>query len=132
MNETRQRTPPPTMQARQYGDQNLWVKIRPKLTGVDVHIQHESGAALILPNCLTTPSGAGFKAEGTGFDGNTFRIEVDDATASLRVACTHESPILGGARDVRLPLDNLHKPAPPSERITGDEDTAPIDALDDR
>lgn len=112
---------------RHYTAGNLSLTIR-GLDGsesVRIHLEHKSGAALIVPYCEAADLEHGAKLSTNGFDGTDYRITIDDAAETALVEASRATAILGGATSIVLPrAADLASSGP--LRITGDEDTMPI------
>jgi len=63
---------------------------------VRVHIEHSSGAALIVPTCEKQPIDGGVRLMTTGFDGTDSRSRSTSATTWFGSARAGASAILGG------------------------------------
>jgi hypothetical protein len=112
---------------RCYQGLGITLKIRGLFTShpVRIHLEHESGAALIVPGCREGPGPKGPRLETVGFDGTVFTVELDEQANTAEISATAETPILGGGTRASVPrgpdlVDN-------TVRLTGDEETMPID-----
>lgn len=115
---------------RRYVGRELTVRIRGLDGGGDVqiHIEHQSGAALIVPLCRRVARERGPELSTTGFDGTGFTLTLDEPSRSLEIVASAPTPILGGG--TRVTLDNGEDVVPAvsrTTRVSGDEDTMPID-----
>jgi hypothetical protein len=112
---------------RTYLGDGLTLRIRGLTTPhpVKIHLEHESGAALIVPGCREGPGPRGPRLETVGFDGTIFTIELDDQAGTAAISASQETPILGGGKTARI------QRGPDVEdgalRVTGDEETMPIE-----
>lgn len=93
--------------------------------GVSLHIEHATGAALIVPSTPQSRTDDGAFVTVTGFDGNLFQIRISEERVFIQAE--QASPILGGGREAdaerRRDLEKNDGPI----RVTGDESTMPID-----
>ncbi len=115
---------------RRYQGEGITLRIRGLGAGarapiVRLHIEHESGAALIVPGCREAMGASGPRMETVGFDGTIFTIELDEKTGFAAISASQETPILGGGRDARIPRGADLEDS--TLRTTGDEETMPID-----
>ena len=111
---------------RCYQGEGITLRIRGLFTPhpVRIHIEHETGAALIVPGCREGPGPRGPRLETVGFDGTVFTIELDEDAQVAILSATQETPILGGGTTARIPRG---ADIEDSLRVTGDEETMPID-----
>lgn len=95
--------------------------------GVGVRIEHESGAALIVPSAPSHPQKDGLRVRVTGFDGTDFTLKIAPGFEQVEVQASRATAILGGqTAGVALRVEvGQNKPAP--VRVTGHESTMPID-----
>ncbi|MCK6547099.1 hypothetical protein L6R52_14715 [Myxococcota bacterium] len=116
---------------RRYTADAVTLRIRGlETSAVRLHIEHASGAALMVPDCAREPRGATILLTTTGFDGTRFTVALDDAAKTATVTSSAPSAILGGADHLVLArAADIVPPPLPSRRITGHESTMPI-ALD--
>lgn len=114
---------------RQYSHGEVSVRIR-GLDGagqVRVHIEHKSGAALIVPFCSKTDGKQGPELATTGFDGTDYHMSIDEVHNTLTVTASAPSPILGDLTTLTLKrVEDLSTTDSGALRVTGDEDTMPI------
>jgi hypothetical protein len=112
---------------RRYHGSGLTLRIRGLMTPhpVRIHLEHESGAALIVPGCREEPGIKGPRLETVGFDGTIFTVELDEQNGTAAISASQETPILGGGTTARI------QRGPDTEesalRVTGDEETMPIE-----
>ena len=99
--------------------------------GVGIRIEHDSGAALIVPSVRASKSQDGLHVRLTGFDGNTFEVTVTDGWGRVIVSAERETPILGGGSAAQASRRPELEREPDQVRVTGDEATMPIDVEDD-
>jgi hypothetical protein len=92
---------------------------------VRVHIEHHSGAALIAPSCELEVVTGGYRLSTTGFDGTSFRIDVDEAARTVKIEASAATGILGGGTAAVLERGEDIAPAV-GLRASGDEPTMPI------
>lgn len=93
---------------------------------VRIHLEHESGAALIVPGCEEGPGDKGPLLKTVGFDGTTFTIALDEEANDASIEASQPSPILGGGQKARIERGPDPTPDEQSVRVTGDEATMPI------
>lgn len=95
-----------------------------------VHIEHKSGAALIVPSCPREIAGDSIRLETTGFDGTTYSVTIDGEESTVVIESSAASPILGGGTRAVVPrsLDGESG----AVRVTGDEETMPIQLKSER
>ena len=115
------------MVERRYQGDGITLRIRGLLTAhpVRVHLEHESGAALIVPGCREAPGVKGPRLETVGFDGTIFTVELDEQDSTASIQASQETPILGGSKTARIPRGPDVEDT--SLRVTGDEETMPIE-----
>jgi hypothetical protein len=114
---------------RQYKNEDVLVQIKGLDQGlrVRVHLEHRSGAALIVPECDARVHENGYDLEMRGFDGTGFKMTLDEPERALRIFATAPTPLLGDKAALELPrAEDLGTPQPAPLRITGDEVTRPI------
>lgn len=115
---------------RQYKDEEVLVQVKGLDAGlkVRVHVEHKSGAALIVPDCQAQKDDRGYDLSMVGFDGTDFRITLDEPGQTIRIVASAVTPILGDKTELVLPRIADLGPHDSGElRITGDEVTRPID-----
>lgn len=119
------------MSTQVYKDGEVTVRVRGLEGGgsVRLHIEHKSGAALIVPDCTRTRHEHGTRFQTRGFDGTTFTLELDDAGLSLDVHSSQQTDILGGLRQRTLARVRDLEVRPQGLRITGDEVTRPLSVI---
>jgi hypothetical protein len=113
---------------RQYGQDDIQVRIQGLENGgeVRIHIEHKSGAALIVPSCEKVQTAEGFEISTTGFDGTDYQLSIDELKATITIRASRASPILGGASSTVLQRRADIAPAQRVElRMSGDEVTMP-------
>lgn len=98
--------------------------------GVGVRIEHDSGAALIVPSVIGERTQVGLRFDIVGFDGTHFVIELPDDRSQVSIRAEPTSPILGGRDQIIAARTPEHEKASGPVRVTGDETTMPI-AVDD-
>lgn len=114
---------------RQYKNADVVVQIKGLDAGlrVRVHLEHKSGAALIVPECDARVDEHGYDLEMRGFDGTGIKMTLDEPARALRIVATAATPLLGDKAQLELPrAEDLGTPAQTELRITGDEVTRPI------
>lgn len=100
--------------------------------GVGLYIEHESGAALMVPSVEVRSTQDGLRADVTGFDGTCFEVEVRADFSEVEVRASSPSAIIGGGtRAVAKRRADLEAPRGPV-RVTGDESTMPIEVDEER
>jgi hypothetical protein len=92
---------------------------------VRLHIEHKSGAALIVPSCEKEAIDGGFRLATTGFDGTDYEVFVDERANTVEVVASSPSPILGGEKSAIFIRGDDIEPAV-GVRTSGDEPTMPI------
>lgn len=115
---------------RQYKDEDVLVQVKGLDVGLKlrVHVEHKSGAALIVPDCQAQVEDHGYDLAMVGFDGTDFRITLDEPGQTIRIVASAVTPILGDKSELVLPrIEDLGLHDPGELRITGDEVTRPID-----
>lgn len=117
------------MSERLYLGDGLRLSIRGLGTShpIRVQLEHDSGAALIVPGCEEGPGEKGPLLKTVGFDGTIFTISLDEETNEAAIEASQASPILGGARSARIMRGPDPTPDERSVRVTGDEATMPIE-----
>jgi hypothetical protein len=94
---------------------------------IKIHIEHLSGAALIVPECHRVKSEVGIVIETRGFDGTDYRLTLDEQKRTMRIAASKPSLILGDKLELELPrVEDLVATPAAAIRVTGDEVTMPI------
>lgn len=114
---------------RQYRSDGVTIQVRGIEDGarLKIQIEHESGAALIVPECEPQRDATAIIIETRGFDGTDYRLTVDEAKNSVRIAASKSSAILGEKLELELPrVEDFATPAVSAMRVTGDEVTMPI------
>lgn len=95
--------------------------------GISLYIEHESGAALIVPSADAVATQDGLRARVSGFDGTSFEVALSGDHQRVEITASTPSPILGGRREaIATRRTDLEGPRGPV-RVTGDESTMPID-----
>ena len=114
------------MSERRYQTEELLLDVRGLGSehGARLSVEHESGAALLVPRTKVATVDDVLQLETTGFDGTHYVVELGEERA--RITASAPSPILGGATELELPRTEVPKPAPGALRVTGDEETMPI------
>ena len=85
------------MSERRYTGEGLSVRVRGyERNDVRLQIEHESGAAMIVPHAVK--EGESARLLTTGFDGTRYIFLIDDDKGTLSISSSVESPLLGGAQ----------------------------------
>lgn len=114
---------------RQYGSGELTLRLRglEREGPVRLHLEHKSGAALIVPACERRSIPAGHELRTRGFDGTDYRFTVDEVARVVRIQASAPTVLLGGSTEAAVVRgEDLTMPQLAALRITGDEDTMPI------
>jgi hypothetical protein len=114
---------------RQYRHADVTVQVSGIEGGgrVKFHVEHKSGAALIVPECEQKAGKQGPELETRGFDGTDYKMIFDEVHNTLKIIATASTSILGDQRELELlrAEDLMLSPSSPL-RVTGDEPTMPI------
>ena len=113
---------------RLYQDREVSVRLRglDGPAGVRIHLEHQSGAALIVPACARESSEGAAVFRLTGFDGVQFTVTVDPVGDHLWLRTSGPSLLLGGQRERKVPRGPDPEPQNRGICVTGDESTMPI------
>jgi hypothetical protein len=116
------------MKERVYSGDGIELRVR-GLGGrhrVRIHLEHSSGAALIVPGCEERIGDHGPRLVTAGFDGTTFTIDFDDGASLAVITSSQTTPILGGGVSATIARGDDVELDPKALRVTGDEETMPI------
>lgn len=119
------------MTHRRYETPEVTVDVRGLFTdhGVRLNIEHTSGAALIVPRADTTEIDGGVRLVTTGFDGTEYTVDILEETVVVK--SNVPSQILGGLDHLEANRVEVKKSDLGPLRVTGDEETMPIQVGDD-
>ena len=124
--KTKSQRAPPELTELRYLSESLEVRVRklPRGQGLRIHMEHTSGAALIIPSCQAEVTNDGMRATTTGFDGTHYELLIADK--ALEVRASQPSTLLGGKTTATILRTDDILLSTGAIRITGDEVTVPI------